>query len=157
MATVGNTQTVGKNLKTTDLNSFFRLDVEYSLLLHETFGNTIPRAIYMLLEHSGNGILWLLLAPAVWLLTPLSPEGRLSVANFFLGLWVDLALVGSLKAIFRRPRPEYNYSGDFILVVSVDQFSFPSGHAARWVRLSCSLQPCVFGLPVMYISSGTIY
>jgi len=40
-------------------------------------------------------------------------------------------LVGSLKALVRRPRPLYNQSGDFVLVVAVDQYSFPSGHTAR--------------------------
>ena len=121
-----------KTAKTiSDCNSAAQLDLRWSLLLHKTFGQIIPREVYMTLEHSGNGILWLLVAPAIWLLAPIQADTRHCLANFFVGLWVDLALVGSLKAIFRRPRPEYNYSGDFVLVVSVDKFSFPSGHAAR--------------------------
>lgn len=106
-------------------------DQKWSVGLHRKFSNVIPRWMFMSLEHSGNGVLWLLLAPLLWLYAPLSSDSRHLLANFFLGLWVDIALVGALKGIFRRPRPEYNISGDFIMVVAVDKYSFPSGHAAR--------------------------
>ena len=85
----------------------------------------------MLLEHSGNGILWLLVTAFLWLSNRISANTRTLVANFSLGLWVDIALVGIVKAVVRRPRPEYNLSSDFVLVVAVDRYSFPSGHAAR--------------------------
>ena len=39
----------------------------------------------------------------------------------------------------RRPRPIYNKSGDFLLVVSVDRFSFPSGHTSRQAACSWAL------------------
>ena len=113
------------------VNNVAVLDQRWSLGLNKSFGSKVPRQAFMLLEHSGNGILWLVFAPTFWVLAPLSPQSQLAVANFFVGLWVDLALVGSLKGIVRRPRPEYNISGDFILVVAVDEYSFPSGHAAR--------------------------
>lgn len=85
----------------------------------------------MLLEHSGNGIFWLLAAAFLWLSTRTEAGTRTLFANFFLGLWVDIALVGLVKALVRRPRPDYNLSTDFVLVVAVDRYSFPSGHAAR--------------------------
>ena len=106
----------------------------------------------MNLEHSGNGILWLLLAPLLWLYAPLSNFGRHMLANFFLGLWVDIALVGALKGIFRRPRPEYNISGDFVLVVAVDKYSFPSGHAARQVIASQQVQNAILELTAPFVS-----
>ena len=112
------------------------VDQRWSLSLHKRFSSSIPRWIFMNLEHSGNGVLWLLLVPLLWLYAPLSTDSRHMLANFFLGLWVDLALVGALKGTFRRPRPEYNISGDFILVVAVDKYSFPSGHAARQATAS---------------------
>ena len=56
---------------------------------------------------------------------------RTFALNLFLGLLVDLALVGVLKYIVRRPRPSYNDAGDYLLVVDVDRYSFPSGHASR--------------------------
>ncbi|CAL5228821.1 g12022 [Coccomyxa viridis] len=57
-------------------------------------------------------------------------------ANLLLGLLIDLAYVGLLKGAIRRPRPVYNNASDFLLVVKVDQYSFPSGHAARVMFLA---------------------
>lgn len=54
------------------------------------------------------------------------------VANLFLGLWIDIALIGLAKGSFKRQRPVYNHLGDFVVIVGVDKFSFPSGHASRW-------------------------
>ena len=85
----------------------------------------------MLLEHSGNGLVWLFGAVAVWLHPSITLQERCALTNFLVAFVLDLILVGSLKSIFRRPRPIYNSRGDFILVVSVDKYSFPSGHASR--------------------------
>lgn len=85
----------------------------------------------MVLEHSGNGLVWLLGAISIWFYPHLKAQQRCVVTNFLLAFALDLILVGSLKSIFQRPRPVYNSAGDFILVVSVDQYSFPSGHASR--------------------------
>ncbi len=129
----------------TDLQAhghFSAVDRRWSFSLHKRFAKSIPRWTYMALEHGGNGIIWLLIAPLLWLAAPLSGPGRYLLANFFLGLWVDIALVGALKGVFRRSRPEYNVSGDFILVVAVDKFSFPSGHASRHVSLLFFLLAC---------------
>ena len=70
-------------------------------------------------------------AVAAWLLPSLAPPVRMCVANLLLGFILDLILVGTTKGLFRRPRPVYNKEGDFVLVVSVDKFSFPSGHSSR--------------------------
>ncbi|KAH7447974.1 hypothetical protein KP509_01G130200 [Ceratopteris richardii] len=51
------------------------------------------------------------------------------VKSLLIGLLFDLILLGGLKSIFRRPRPVYN-KGMF-LVLSVDHYSFPSGHSSR--------------------------
>lgn len=85
----------------------------------------------MLLEHSGNGLVWLFGAIGFLLYPYITQQQTCAVANFLLAFVIDLILVGSLKSVFRRPRPIYNSTGDFILVVSVDQYSFPSGHASR--------------------------
>ena len=69
--------------------------------------------------------------PLIWTVPGLSSTTRCIAANFFLGLFVDLIIVGALKFSFRRPRPSYNFAEDFTLVVAVDKFSFPSGHTAR--------------------------
>ena len=88
----------------------------------------MPRAFYKALEHTGSGLLWLPLAVALFL----APNAcKALAANLFLGLLIDLAYVGLQKGIVRRPRPVYNNASDFLLVVKVDQYSFPSGHSAR--------------------------
>ncbi len=107
------------------------LDTRTSLFLYRSIGRRIPRPFFRLLEHSGSGLLWFPLVPAVWLAPGTPPDARTCAANLFLGLLVDLAFVGTLKAVVRRARPVYNHAGDFLLVAAVDRFSFPSGHAAR--------------------------
>ena len=84
----------------------------------------------MLLEHTGNGLLWLSAVPLLWAWNP-DPLSQWYLANFFLCFWIDLVLVGTLKALLRRPRPLYNHAGVSSIVVAVDQYSFPSGQAAR--------------------------
>ncbi len=115
-------------------NSWSAWDRAVSIKLFHASTRTIPRKYMMLLEHSGNGLVWLFAALTIWFLPSITPQQRCAVTNFLLAFVVDLILVGSLKSLIRRPRPIYNSSGDFILVVSMDQYSFPSGHASR-----CSL------------------
>ncbi len=119
-------------------NSWSAWDRAVSIKLFHS-SQVVPRRYMMLLEHSGNGLVWLFGAVALWFLPSLTAQQRCAIANFLLAFIVDLILVGSLKSVIRRPRPIYNSSGDFLLVVSVDQYSFPSGHASR-----CSLQACSF-------------
>ncbi|XP_048800586.1 polyisoprenoid diphosphate/phosphate phosphohydrolase PLPP6-like [Lagopus muta] len=47
-----------------------------------------------------------------------------------LALVLDLVLVAVVKGIVRRPRPTHNKM-DMFVTVSVDKYSFPSGHATR--------------------------
>ena len=119
-----------KPVPATEPGSLIAWDRAVSLMLFRYTSRSIPRKYLMLLEHSGNGLVWLFLAVTVWCL-PISVQQRCAVSNFLLAFVVDLILVGTLKAICQRPRPIYNSSGDFMLVVAVDQYSFPSGHASR--------------------------
>lgn len=48
---------------------------------------------------------------------------------------MDVIIVLVLKIMFRRHRPSNNHM-DMFLTVSVDQYSFPSGHATRAVMLA---------------------
>ncbi|KAK9830845.1 hypothetical protein WJX74_009639 [Apatococcus lobatus] len=66
----------------------------------------------------------------------LSPLARHLSANFFLGFWTDLVVVGLIKGLVRRPRPSYSNNADFLLVVAVDKWSLPSGHASRVVYMA---------------------
>lgn len=94
-------------------------------------GKRVPRDIWIGLEHSGQGLVWLPLVAGLLCLPKLSILARHLVANFFLGFWTVLIIVGLIKGLVRRPRPEYNNNADFLLVVAVDKWSFPSGHASR--------------------------
>ena len=89
----------------------------------------------MALEHSGSGVIWLPLVPALWYAVR-GAALRWALANLFLGLWIDIAYVGTLKGLIRRTRPVYNHKGDFVVIVAVDQYSFPSGHASRCGHLA---------------------
>ncbi|DBA77739.1 TPA: hypothetical protein ACH3X2_008431 [Trebouxia sp. C0005] len=112
-------------------SSWSAWDRAVSVKLFHASSRTIPRKYMILLEYSGNGLVWLFAALATWCLPSITPQQRCAITNFLVAFVVDLILVGSLKSLIRRPRPIYNSSGDFILVVSVDRFSFPSGHASR--------------------------
>ena len=54
---------------------------------------------------------------------------RRAATTLLAAMMLDLATVAALKALVRRPRPPYNLPD--MLVVSVDRYSFPSGHASR--------------------------
>lgn len=49
---------------------------------------------------------------------------------------MDLAVIGILKLIFRRPRPHGNPGNMLAEAPYVDQFSFPSGHTSRATMLA---------------------
>ena len=51
----------------------------------------------------------------------------------FLGLLLDIMLVGSLKAYFRRRHPVSNQEQLLLKGIGPDRYSFPSGHASRSV------------------------
>lgn len=120
------------------LHSGFRAwDHQVSSILFRSLGQKIPRQVLLALEYCGSGLL-IPLFFLVWIL-PLhlfEPHFRAFCLNLFLGFFTDLALVGLLKGTVRRQRPVYNEEKDFVLVVRVDRFSFPSGHASRAVFIA---------------------
>lgn len=89
----------------------------------------ILRKVLLLLEYSGHGIPWI----GVTLFKIYYRRDIKSTqffCNLFLALLFDLLIVGLLKVIVRRPRPVYNVD-DMFATVSVDRYSFPSGHSTR--------------------------
>ena len=52
------------------------------------------------------------------------------------GLILDLIVIATLKLVFRRSRPAHNEM-DMFATVSIDNYSFPSGHASRAGMLGC--------------------
>jgi membrane-associated phospholipid phosphatase len=95
-------------------------------------GSNVPRLVWKFLEHGGDGRLWLPIAVAALLAPGAKLASRQAWANLLLGLILDLVLVGLLKGLVRRPRPVHNSThNDMHVVVAVDNYSFPSGHASR--------------------------
>lgn len=67
------------------------------------------RAACRALEFGGHGLPWFLFVGV--LLTEALPGVPISVpANLLLALLGDIATVGFLKSVFKRPRPSYNSS-----------------------------------------------
>lgn len=55
--------------------------------------------------------------------------------NLLFALLLDLVLVSLLKGLVRRRRPAHNQM-DMFVTLSVDKYSFPSGHATRAALVS---------------------
>ena len=122
-------------------------DLKFSKSLAFSASGGPLRPIMKLLELSCHGIPWICFTLIVLYKT--SDRAYEEVFfNLLLALILDLIIVGFTKVIFRRKRPEYN-KNDMFGTVSVDNFSFPSGHATRaylvtWFLLS----HLKFALPV---------
>ncbi|CAH1271653.1 PLPP6 [Branchiostoma lanceolatum] len=87
------------------------------------------RHILMFLEFSCHGLPWIV-GTLFMLYKSTSILQVQKLVNLFAALILDLFIVGTVKAMVRRKRPPYN-EGDMFATVSIDKFSFPSGHATR--------------------------
>jgi len=90
------------------------------------------RLFLIFLEFTGHGGLWVIL-PLLWYLlrSDMRPAVAASLLNYMALAVVDLAVIGILKPVVRRPRPEQNRGITAITIHAIDQYSFPSGHATR--------------------------
>lgn len=86
------------------------------------------RTLMIILEISGHGVPWI--AGTVFSILMFSDLKQEFACNLLLALILDLAVVGALKGAVRRKRPVYNEK-DMFATVSVDNYSFPSGHSTR--------------------------
>ncbi|XP_033124260.1 phospholipid phosphatase 6-like isoform X1 [Anneissia japonica] len=87
------------------------------------------RPIMKLLEISGHGVPWISI-PLLLFVVSTDDYVLQMVTNLLLAMFFDLAVVGTVKGIVRRPRPPVNVD-DMFLTIAVDNFSFPSGHCTR--------------------------
>ncbi|KAL2621668.1 hypothetical protein R1flu_001873 [Riccia fluitans] len=112
------------------LGALDAVDKWLSLKVYQ-IGLRVPRSTLRALEHSGDGRFCIPITAAIWLAPVLFKfkELRSFLFNLFLAFMFDLIFIGVIKAIIRRPRPVYN-KGMYV-VVSVDHWSFPSGHSSR--------------------------
>ncbi|XP_021901945.1 probable lipid phosphate phosphatase beta [Carica papaya] len=115
------------------------VDATLSHALHTLTKPILPHSFLLLLEYSADFRLSFPVSLALLLAPPLSPLRFSFLLPFVVGLLLDLVFIGFVKTLFRRSRPHYNPS--MSPVISIDNFSFPSGHATRvfFVAASVSL------------------
>lgn len=101
------------------------------------------RSLMILLEISGHGVPWIV--GTVFSVIFFSGVKQEFACNLLLALMFDLVIVGGLKVIVRRKRPVYNHE-DMFATVSVDNYSFPSGHSTRAAMVA--------GLFAMFMENG---
>nr|XP_004673366.3 phospholipid phosphatase 6 [Jaculus jaculus] len=92
------------------------------------------RPLMKLLEISGHGVPWLL-GTLYCLSRSDSWAGREVLMNLLFALLLDLLLVAAMKGLVRRRRPAHNQM-DMFFTLSVDKYSFPSGHTTRAALVS---------------------
>lgn len=104
------------------------------------------RPLMKAIEISCHGIPWLL--GTIILILSVHQQRHIELlVNLFYGLIIDIVITVILKMIFRRSRPMHNHM-DMFATVSVDHYSFPSGHAARAAMLACFFSLHVFSSPL---------
>jgi len=117
------------------LKKVLDLDIKVTKDLVEMVNKKYPIETYRnymkQLEISCHGIPWLMVAIIGLYVTDLPDLW----VNLLIALLIDIIVVAVTKAFTRRRRPSYNV-GDIPLSMSVDKFSFPSGHATRAVLLA---------------------
>lgn len=87
----------------------------------------------LLLAHTGDSLIWLALAAGLWR-RGRKPIGRVMVLTVFL----IATIVMLIKIVVRRKRPIDQRA---VATMTLDQHSFPSGHAARSIGLAITLAP----------------
>ncbi|NXK98568.1 PLPP6 phosphatase, partial [Formicarius rufipectus] len=87
------------------------------------------RPLMKVIEVSGHGIPWLL-GTFYGLCQSDSSAAREVLLNLLFALLLDLVMVAVVKGLVKRPRPTHNKM-DMFVTISVDKYSFPSGHATR--------------------------
>ncbi|KAL3321196.1 Phosphatidic acid phosphatase type 2 domain containing 2 [Cichlidogyrus casuarinus] len=126
------------------------------------------RDVYLMLEWSCHGLVWLgliflyfaglALRRSLCVITlnqsfglyydaTVQPVNCLNwrVVALFMALLFDLILVGLTKVVFKRKRPAGDNPDDMRYTVSVDSYSFPSGHSTRAAMLHWLLPYLFFG------------
>lgn len=105
------------------------VDTKISHHLHTLTKPLLPRPLFLLLELSADFRLFFPISLALLFAQNPNPSLGTFLSPLLLGLLLDLVLVGLIKTLVRRSRPLYNVGMN--AAVSVDHFSFPSGHASR--------------------------
>ncbi|KAK7251165.1 hypothetical protein RIF29_34119 [Crotalaria pallida] len=114
------------------LRHILTLDATISLYLHTVTKPLIPRPLLRLLELIADFRFFFPVTLSLFLATPPSSLLRPHLLlPLLLCSLLDLLFIALLKSLARRPRPPYAKHDEYNAVVSVDNFSFPSGHSSR--------------------------
>lgn len=109
-------------------------DKQFSKWVHESCLTDFTYSFLRFFEYSGDGLFWIPATAVFWLSSSAgSAETRMFALNLFICLLLDLIVVGTIKSAVRRKRPQYNRG--HLVIVSMDHWSFPSGHSTRAVMV----------------------
>ncbi|KAL2962301.1 hypothetical protein AAZX31_17G134500 [Glycine max] len=109
------------------LRRIHNLDHTISLYIHNLTRPIAPRPLLRFLELLADFRFFFPVSLALYLAAPSSSTLR----SHLLCSLLDLLFVALLKFLVRRSRPSYANHSQYNAVVSVDNFSFPSGHSSR--------------------------
>ncbi|KAG5249192.1 lipid phosphate phosphatase beta [Salix suchowensis] len=112
------------------IQKVLKVDTKFSHYLHSKFHTLLPIFFHLILEISADFRFSFPISFSL-LFTLSLPSLLPFFSSLLLGLLLDLAAVGLIKILFRRPRPPYNHISSMSTPVSADHFSFPSGHSSR--------------------------
>ncbi|KAL2345360.1 hypothetical protein Fmac_006645 [Flemingia macrophylla] len=108
------------------------LDNSISLYIHTLTRPFAPRPLLRLLELAADFRFFFPVSLSLFLAAPAaSPLRSHLLLPLLLCSLLDLLFVALVKLLIRRSRPSYASHSDYSAVVSVDNFSFPSGHSSR--------------------------
>ncbi|KAG4930393.1 hypothetical protein JHK85_047939 [Glycine max] len=114
------------------LRRIHNLDHTISLYIHNLTRPIAPRPLLRFLELLADFRFFFPVSLALYLAAPSSSTLRSHLLlPLLLCSLLDLLFVALLKFLVRRSRPSYANHSQYNAVVSVDNFSFPSGHSSR--------------------------
>jgi undecaprenyl-diphosphatase len=118
------------------LQRVHHLDTLAFLWVHVTKGFPYRRSV-RLISHSGDGLLYFVIAFALLMFEPHSG------ADFFwagvIAYLFDVSLYLLLKNLIKRDRPSVKISTYQAWITPSDKFSFPSGHTAAAYLFACMI------------------
>ncbi|KAK7330734.1 hypothetical protein VNO77_24932 [Canavalia gladiata] len=114
------------------LRRIHNIDHSISLYIHTLTSPIAPRPLLRLLELLADFRCFFPVSLSLFLATPSSSPIRSHLLlPLLLCSLLDLLFIALLKFLVRRSRPSYATHSEYNAVVSVDNFSFPSGHSSR--------------------------
>ncbi|KAI9076581.1 hypothetical protein K1719_041567 [Acacia pycnantha] len=114
------------------LRPLIALDTTISHSLHTLTRSFTPRSLLLLLEFLADfRFTFPVLLSLFFVTPPFSPLRSNLLLPLLLCSLLDLLFIATVKFLIRRSRPLYGNHDEYNAVVSVDHFSFPSGHSSR--------------------------